>query len=145
MDTLTTRGRAIRVAATLLTSAALLAGTIWGDDDEFPFGPFRMYATNEGPDAPAADPRVEGVDRAGRVILLNERNSGIKRAEIEGQRQRYVDDPAQLRTIAQAYANANPGSPALVEVRIVVRWHGIRDSRPTRTHTDQTLVTWRAP
>jgi hypothetical protein len=36
MDTLTTRGRAIRVLLTFLGGALLLAGTLWGSDDHCP-------------------------------------------------------------------------------------------------------------
>lgn len=145
MDTLlTTRGRAARLVATLLGGALLLAGTIWGQDDHFPFGPFRMYATSNPPDAPAPDTRMEGVDATGELITLTERNTGIRRAEIEGQQSRYVADPDRLRKVAEAYADRNPGAPDLVEVRIVVRWHGITDGRPTGTFRDETVALWRA-
>jgi hypothetical protein len=144
MDTLTARGRAGRVLVTLVGGILLLAGTAWGQDDHFPFGPFRMYAGYNPPDEPAPDTRVEGVDRTGAVIVLNELNSGIRRAEIEGQQPRYVAEPTLLRQVAAAYADRNPGAPGLVEVRIVTRWHGIRDSRPTGTHTDELIVSWRA-
>jgi hypothetical protein len=145
MDVLTARGRAVRVLVTVLGAALLLAGTLWGQDDHFPFGPFRMYATSSDPDQPAPDTRVEGVDAAGAVEVLTERNSGIRRAEIEGQQGRYAAEPALLAEVAQAYADRNPGAADLVEVRIVIRWHGIRDSRPTGDYVDETVVRWRAP
>ncbi len=144
MDTLTPRGRAARMLVTLFGGVLLLAGTLWGQDDHFPFGPFRMYSTGGAPDAPAPDTRVEGVDARGAVVVLTERNSGIRRAEIEGQQQSYAAEPARLRQLATAYAVRNPGAAALVEVRIVIRWHGVRDSRPTGTYSDQTVVRWRA-
>ncbi|MCA2213475.1 hypothetical protein [Jidongwangia harbinensis] len=144
MDTLTRRGRAVRVAATVLGAALLLAGTLWGQDDHFPFGPFRMYSTAPEPDADAPDTRVEGVDATGRTVVLNEANSGLRRAEIEGQQQAYVDDPARLRQVAVAYAERNPGGAPLTEVRIVIRWVGIEDSRPTGTTRDEIIATWTA-
>jgi hypothetical protein len=145
MDTLTSRGRAVRVAATALGLALLLAGTAWGQDDHFPFGPFRMYSTAPEPDADAPDTRVEGVDDAGRTIVLNEANSGLRRAEIEGQQQAYVADPGRLRQVAVAYAERNPGAAPLTEVRIVIRWAGIEDARPTGTSSDEVVATWTAP
>jgi hypothetical protein len=145
MDTLTGRGRAVRMLVTALGVALLLAGTLWGQDDHFPFGPFRMYSTAPGPDQDAPDTRLEGVDTAGTVVLLTERNSGIRRAEIEGQQRRYAAQPALLREVADAYVAHNPGAPALVEVRIIIRWQGVRDSRPTGTYTDETVVRWREP
>ncbi|MER6755658.1 hypothetical protein AB0J85_03470 [Micromonospora echinofusca] len=144
METLTTRGRAARLAATALGLAVLLAGTVWGTDDHFPFGPFRMYSTSNPPNSPAPDTRVEGVDSSGAVVDLGESATGIRRAEIEGQQSRYAADPARLAEVADAYAERHPDAAELVEVRIVVRWHGIRDGRPTGRWTDETVVAWRA-
>ena len=81
------RGRRVRVVATLITGVLLLAGTLWGTDDDFPFGPFRMYSTAPDPNGAARDTRVEGVDADGRTVAITEGNSGIRRAEIEGQQQ----------------------------------------------------------
>jgi hypothetical protein len=144
METLTSRGRTVRLLATAVGLALVLAGTAWGQDDHFPFGPFRMYSTAPGADQDAPDTRVEGVDTGGAVVTLTERNSGIRRAEIEGQQGRYVADPALLGQVADAYAARNPGAPALVEVRIVIRWHGVNDSRPTGAYADETVVRWQA-
>jgi hypothetical protein len=145
MDTLTSRGRAVRVAATALGLGLLLAGTAWGQDDHFPFGPFRMYSTAPDPDADAPDTRVEGVDATGRTVVLTEANSGLRRAEFEGRQQAYADDPALLRQVAVAYAGRNPGAAPLTEVRIVIRWAGIEDARPTGTTRDEVVVRWTAP
>jgi len=144
MDTLTTRGRAIRVLLTLLGGALLLAGTLWGSDDHFPFGPFRMYAAVNPPNGLVPVTRVEGVDSTGAVVALTEGNTGIRRAEIEAQQERYTTDPALLREVAEAYANRNPAAPELVEVRIVIRSYVIRDSRPTGSYSEETVVRWRA-
>ncbi|MCW3841888.1 hypothetical protein ONA70_17450 [Micromonospora yasonensis] len=144
METLTTRGRAIRLGVTALGLALLLVGTVRGTDDDFPFGPFRMYSTSDPPDAPAPDTRVEGVDRTGAVVSLGQDATGIRRAEIEGQQSRYVADPDRLRQVADAYAERHPAAPALVEVRIVIRWYDIQGGRPTGRWTDRTVVTWQA-
>src|SRR3954471_15616442 len=145
MDTLTTRGRAVRVAVTALGAILLLLGTVWGQDDDFPFGPFRMYSTAPDPDADAPDTRLEGVDTSGRTVALTEANSGLRRAEIEGQQQAYVHDPARLRQVARAYAGKTPGAAPLTEVRIVIHWVDIEHARPTGTSHDQVIARWRAP
>jgi hypothetical protein len=145
MDTLSRRGRAVRVAVTGIGAALLLAGTLRGQDDDFPFGPFRMYATAPDPDADAPDTRVEAVDTTGHTVLLTERNTGLRRAEIEGQQQSYVDHPQRLRQVAIAYAAHNPGAAPLRTVRIVIRWAGIEDARPTGTSHDQIVAQWTAP
>ncbi len=145
METLSTRGRVARVAVTVAGMVLLLLGTLFGQDDDFPFGPFRMYSTAPGPNADAPDTRVEGVDATGRTVVLTEANSGLRRAEIEGQQQAYVDDPARLRQVATAYAEKSPAAAALRTVRIVIRWQGIEDSRPTGTSRDEVIATWTAP
>ncbi|MEV6298721.1 hypothetical protein AB0M02_04870 [Actinoplanes sp. NPDC051861] len=145
MSELTTRGRRVRVVATFACLALLVAGTFFGDDDHFPFGPFRMYASSPDPDGDAKDTRVEGVDVTGKTIVITESNSGIRRAEIEGQQAAYEREPARMARIAEAYAEHTPGAPALREVRIVVRWHGIQDARPTGTWTDEVVADWVRP
>ncbi|WP_229069349.1 hypothetical protein [Actinoplanes sp. DH11] len=145
MTELTTRGRRVRVLATGTAFLLLLAGTFWGADDDFPFGPFRMYATAPDPNGAAKDTRVEGVDVTGAVVAITEANSGIRRAEIEGQQGAYEADPSRLEQVAQAYEEHTPGAPALREVRIVVRWHPVRDSRPTGTFTDEVVADWIRP
>ncbi|MDW5328764.1 hypothetical protein [Plantactinospora sp. KLBMP9567] len=144
MDALPRRGRNLRVGLTLLAGAVLLAGTLWGQDDHFPFGPFRMYAGSNPPDDPAPDTRVEGIDATGAVVGLGEESTGIRRAEIEGQQGRYEADPTLLRQVADAYAQRHPGAPPIVEVRIVIRWYGITDGRPTGNTVDETVVRWQA-
>lgn len=128
--------------ATLIVGALLLAGTLWGTDDDFPFGPFRMYSTAPDPNGDARDTRVEGVDTAGRTVAITEGNSGIRRAEIEGQQQAYVEDPARLGRVAAAYAEHTPGAPPLRSVRIVVRWHNIENARPTGESRDEVVAEW---
>lgn len=123
----------------------LMAGTVWGNEDQFPFGPFRMYATNGGPNASVDDPRMEGVTRSGVIVHLDERNGGMRRAEMEGQLARYVADPRLLGDVARNYAHDKPHAPPLVEVRIIMRHHAVHDSRPTGTFTDTLLVSWNAP
>ncbi|MGX6602633.1 hypothetical protein ACWKSP_10915 [Micromonosporaceae bacterium Da 78-11] len=145
MNQLTDAGRRVRVLLTAVVGLALVAGTLWGQDDDFPFGPFRMYSTAPDPDAAAKDTRVEGVDADGRTVQLTEANSGIRRAEIEGQQQAYEADPSRLSQVATAYAEHSPGAAPLREVRIVIRWHGVEHSRPTGTWTDQVVADWTRP
>jgi hypothetical protein len=145
MAQLTPRGRVARVLVTAIGAALLLAGTVWGSDDDFPFGPFRMYAGVNGPNEPAPDTRVEGTDRTGRRVVLNERNAGVRRAEIEGQEHAYVADPLRLARIADSYQRMNPGAPPLVRVALVVRLHEIRNSAATGRWHDDVRAVWERP
>ncbi len=138
-------GRRARLVATAVVAALLLIGTVWGQDDLFPVGPFRMYATADKLDSPIADTRFEIVDSTGAVIPLTERNTGIRRAEIEGQLARFQTDPSLLRVIDEAYVSRNPRAPAAVVVRIIIRWFDLRDGIQTGTYHDVTIATWDAP
>ena len=50
MERLSTRGRATRVAVTLVVVALMLAGTVAGNDSWFPFAPFQMFAIADNPE-----------------------------------------------------------------------------------------------
>jgi hypothetical protein len=141
-DTLTRRGRRVRVAATVIGAALLLIGTVVGTDDDFPFGPFKMYSTTDKLDAPVADTRLEAVDTAGDHRMLTESDTGIRRAEIEGQLDRFTADPALLSVVARAYHRHNPAAPPLSEITIIVRWYELHDGRPTGAYRDETTVVW---
>jgi hypothetical protein len=142
---LSPRGRRVRILLTLIVAAVLLFGTLWGQDDMFPFGPFRMYASADKLNAPVADTRFELVDTTGTTVELTQYNTGIRRAEIEGQLSRFKKDPALLRVIDQAYVARNPHAPAAVTVRIIVRWEALKGGVPTGAFQDQTIATWNPP
>jgi len=144
-DTLTATGRLVRASATVVVFALLTAGTLWGTDDHFPFGPFSMYAGVNGPNDPAPDTRVEGVDATGRTLVLNEHNAGVRRAEVEGLEAAYVDDPGRLELIADSYARMNPDAPPIVRVTVIVRLHEIRNSSLTGRWHDETRAVWQRP
>ena len=51
-------GWAARWAVTVIALALLLAGTFVGQDDDFPFGPFRMYSTTAQLNGPVRSTRA---------------------------------------------------------------------------------------
>lgn len=122
----------------------LVAGTVAGQDDDFPFGPFRMFSTTDRLDAPVADTRLEAVDATGNRVRLSDRDTGLRRAEIEGQLDRISARPALLAAVASGYAARHPGAPPLVEVDVIVRWYELRAGRPTGSFRDETVVSWRS-
>ncbi len=134
----------MRAGVTVLVGVLLLAGTLFGQDDAFPFGPFRMYASAEDLDAPVLDTRVEAVDVTGRRFVLTEADTGIRRAEVEGQLGRFAAHPALLAALASAYAARHPGAPPIVRVQVIQRWHQRRGGLPTGTYHDSVAVTWDA-
>lgn len=142
VETLTKTGRAVRVTVTLVVVGLLVASALWGEDDHFPFAPFKMYAGAADPDAPTVDTRLEAVDAEGDEFLLNRLNAGVRRAELEGQRSRFERDPSLLASITDAYHKRNPQAPRLQEVRIVVRWHEVRDFEVTGEYDEEVVATW---
>lgn len=133
-------GRWTRIGAALLGLLLLIAGTLFGQDDDFPAAPFRMYSTTDDLDAPVRSLRVEGVTVDGERLVLKDSDTGLRRAEIEGQQERIKADPALLDAVAEAYHARNPSEPRLREVDVVVRLIQLRDGRPTGVWQDTTTV-----
>lgn len=141
---LSPRGRFLRVAVALVGAALLLAGTLAGQDDDFPFGPFRMYATADKLNAPVHDTRLHAVDASGRHLQLTDGQTGFRRAELEGQLPRIQQHPELLGAIATAYHRRQPDAPRLVRIDVVVRLLALHDGEPTGAYTERTEATWRA-
>jgi hypothetical protein len=137
---LTPSGRVSRLVATAVVLALLLAGTVWGTDDSFPFGPFRMYSTRADPDAPVISTRVVGLTGAGVEVRLSGGQVGLRRAEFEGQIARVTDDPELLGLLAESYAERNPDAPELVEVQVVQRHFELRNGTRTGAYEDVVAV-----
>ena len=133
-------GRLSRLTATAVVLAALLAGTLWGTDAHFPFGPFKMYSTRADPDAPVVSTRVVGVTGAGEEVRLSGGQVGLRRAEFEGQLPRLQAEPELLGLLAGSYAEQHPGGPELVEVQVVQRRFELRDGARTGVYEDTVLV-----
>lgn len=135
-------GRQVRGAVTLLVAVLLLAGTFVGQDDDFPFGPFRMYATRDDPDGPVVSTRVEAIDTGGTLRVVDERSTGLKRAEVEGQVRRFVADPALLALLSQAHDRLRPTEASYAEVRVVELSYQLSDSRPTGARSERVVARW---
>jgi hypothetical protein len=136
------RGLGTRLVATAIGLVLLLAGTLAGTDDDFPFGPFRMFATTDDWSKPISIARAEVTDAAGRTIELTPANSGVRRAEVEGQLDRFRTDPRLLTGLADAYRAHNPDAPPLRTVEVLLRHHQISRSGPTGHYTDEVVATW---
>ncbi len=142
---MTAAGRRTRAGVTLAVAALTLAGTFVGQDDDFPFGPFRMYSTRDDPDGTVVSTRVEAVSPDGEVLVVDERSTGLKRAEVEGQVQRFRDDPALLGALSRTHDRLRPDETPYAEVRVVELRYALRDSRPTGARTERVVATWRRP
>ena len=122
----------------------LFAGTFWGDDDNFPFGPFRMFSTTNQLDGHVDSAEVWGVTAAGEEILLQWEWIGLRRAEIEGQMPRFAEDPDALRHVAEAYERFNPDGEELVAIKLRERVQMLEGGRPAGEPVIVLLAEWRA-
>ena len=121
---------------------ALVAGTAWGQDDHFPFGPFRMYSTTTPASGNVRSALLEGVTVEGTTVEVDFGAIGLRRAEIEGQLPRFEEDPDLLAVLARAYHELNPNEPDLVELRLV------QVVQPVRRHEvlgKDTIARWERP
>ena len=143
-DALTATGKKLRVAVTAAFLALLLAGTAVGDDEHFPFGPFRMYSTRNELDGQVNAARVRITTQEGELDLsIEPRSFGLRRAEIEGQIPRIVEDPDLLEHLGHAYENIHPGVRAeSVELYFVIT--DLEGGRPV-SEMEKTIATWTAP
>jgi hypothetical protein len=132
--------RAARLVAVLAVLALVLAGTVWGDDDAFPFGPFRMYSTRADPDAPVISTRVVGLTAAGEEVRLSGGQVGLRRAEFEGQLPRIAENPELLGLLADSYADKHPDAADLVEVQVVQRRFELSSGQRTGAFADHVVV-----
>jgi hypothetical protein len=141
---LTVGGRRVRGAATTIAGALLLAGSVWGSDDDFPFGPFRMYAGVNDPNGVVVSSYLQAVLPDGKVIRVDERGTGLRRAELEAQLDGFVRNPASLAGIAKAHAALHPVEPAYVEVQVIELGQHLRHAALTN-QTSKVVADWRAP
>lgn len=143
MERVSRPGLIARTGATAVMAVLLTAGTLWGSDDHFPFGPFKMYSTARDLNTPVGDTRVYGTDATGAEFLLKQEMTGLRRAEFEGQLPRFREHPELLSLVAEAYAIRNPDRPELEEITILVRRIEIEDGIPTGVILEERVeVTW---
>jgi hypothetical protein len=133
-------GRWARLVATTVLLALLLGGTLWGDDADFPFGPFRMYSTRADPNTPVVSTRVVGLTEAGEEVRLSGGQVGLRRAEFEGQLERVEEHPDLLGLLADSYAEAHPSAPELMSVQVIQRRIELADGVQTGDYTDHVIV-----
>jgi hypothetical protein len=143
--TLPAAGMAARVAATVIGLVLVTAGTVWGQDDHFPFGPFRMYSTSNAPNGPVNVVRIEsyteseGWERAS----LTPDSVGMNPAEVEGQLPRFVDEPDLLGKLATTHARLEPDDEPWTAMRLVRRQYVLVDRKPTDIR-ESVIAEWRA-
>ena len=137
-------GRGVRLGATMVLLVVVLAGTFWGSDDHFPFGPFRMYSVANKTDGAIRVPALEATTTSAQRMEIDFEETGLRRAEVEGQMDRLLADPSMLRHLATSYERLHEEADPLTELRLLEETNYLRDGEPYRTER-RVLATWRRP
>ena len=137
-------GRRLRVGATAAALALTLLGTVAGDDDHFPFGPFRMFSTKTSRDGAVRVALLRGTTADGQDVRLEMASFGLRRAEFEGQLERIAANPGLLGELVAARARRRPNARPLREVRLIsARWM-LRDGRRVG-YVETPVAIWKSP
>ncbi len=138
---MTATGRNVRLLATLTVGTLLLLGTFKGDDDHFPFGPFRMYSTTNDLDGTVNTIRFEARDAQGEALQPRAQDFGLRPAEINGQVARIRRDPSLLGRLASVYEEIHPARSPLVELQLRYGLHQLSGGRPI-AYSEEEVATW---
>jgi hypothetical protein len=139
---MTTAGKRIRAACTTAMFALVVVGTLFWGDDDFPFGPFRMYSTTTAPTGGAVTiTRFEGTTAAGEDIEIDTDQLGLRRAEVLGQVPRIRRAPSLLSSFARAYGSLHPDASPLVELRMIYGTYVLVGGRSAR-YFERELAAW---
>jgi hypothetical protein len=130
-----------RVVGMLAVLIALLLGTWRGQDDHFPFGPFRMYSTTNDPSGRITKINFVGITEEGREITIRSGRFGMRPAEVDGQIPRIRQSPALVAHLVEAYERFNPDAPRLREFHIVYGIHRLIDRVPV-AYEEQVIARW---
>lgn len=141
MRELSTPGKLARLTAAVGVLGITLAGTLYGQDSWFPFGPFRMYSTRDNPNAPVKSTLMQAITASGKRITITGVETGLRRAEVEGQLGRFEHNPKLLRTVADDYQRRHPGTD-LAAIEIVTRNYGLHNGAATGHYTQTLLAHW---
>ncbi len=138
---LTGWARRRRALATMIVPMALVAGSAGGEDDHFPFGPFRMYAVTTKPTGKTSSLRLEGVIGDARPKVLRIAEVGMRRAELQSQLVYYGE--GILPHLASAYRRLHPGQPAVQELHVVYVTYRLEGGAAVGDPTFRTDFVWR--
>lgn len=139
--------RARRLAAAGVAIGLLLYGSALGGDDIFPFGPMTQYSFRIDPDGEIRALWVEADAADGRHVPIDLSSSGdvgVARAELEGQLDKIISDPARLEELATAWRRLHPDRPSLTRLIIGQDVIELENGRESRRRKD-VFATWDVP
>lgn len=144
--TLGRAGRTSRLFVSAVWILLLVLGTIVGQDDDFPFGPFRMYATSNNATGVVTVLTLEVRTANGPWTRVTPAPTtvGMNVAEFEGQQPRFEENPDLLAAVASSYLRLHPGAEPWNAMRLIRRATLIVDRVPTGEETEEVLAQWEA-
>ncbi len=126
------RGVIVRLTAVAICAVIVLAGTVNGDDDDFPFGPFRMYSTRDDPNGAVRELRVQVLTQSGQMLDVTNMAGAPRRAELEGRLGDLVAHRSELAELVPLYtAHLHGSARTLRLVWLVHPLHHGRSAKPT--------------
>lgn len=125
--------------------ALLVAGTVVGQDDDFPFGPFRMYSTSNRTTGNVTVLSLEARTATSGWFEVQPvpATVGMNRAEFEGQQPRFIEHPELLGAVANSYHRLNPAGEPWTELRLIREATEVVDRVPTGEVTEEVLAEWK--
>ena len=149
MDRLGRVAKTWRTAVLIALAVLFCAGSLVGDDDWWPFGPWRMFSTSQAATGSVWSTGIEVQTAAapGQWVPapLTPENTGLNRAEIEGRIPQIQADPSRLGTLAHSHAELRPTAAAWTALRVVRRLIVVVDRKPTGEVRTEVLAHWQAP
>lgn len=130
------------MAGVAVVISLLIVSSAWGQDDHFPFAPFRMYSTTTERTGAIAVVKFYAVTTAGEEIEIPASDLGVRRAEILGRADELRKDPSNLSRLARRYA-ARSGAPRLVSLSLVYGIYELEDARPV-DYSEKLQARWSA-
>ncbi len=138
-------GRFIRALSPIVLAVLLVLGTWVGEDDNFPFGPFRMYSTKQELDGEIRVLQLWGLSSEGEWTSLLTEDFGLRRADLEGQIGKLAEEPAfVLAELADSYERRHGTDLPFLALELREKIYELEQGRPVRDHL-RVLGTWRAP
>ena len=141
-------GRRWRVAVLLGLATLFVLGSVVGQDDWWPFSPWRMFSTSTPPSGAVVAMALEvrtAEDTTWRPTGLTPENVGLNRAEVEGRIPQITGDPSLLGTLARSHARLHPHDARWTAVRLVRHETVIVDRVPTGEVRTTEVASWGAP
>lgn len=124
-------GRGWRSAVALVVGVLVIAGTLFGSDDWFPFAPMRQYAYAVDPNGGVSTHFVEGIGVDGGPVQITHDAIDMRPAELEGILRPVETRTERLSEVLATFRSRRPDAPPTVGIRYVRRRVQLVDRRPS--------------